>query len=277
MIRSHFKSIVIGCIVLSFVIYSGCSSSDEPQPVDCATSDLAITLSTKSDPSGCSSNDGSIAVAASGGLAPYQFKLNSGALGSESTFSNLSSGTFTVLVKDKNGCERELSGVILIAPSAPSAGTPVLVSQTSCSTPNGSITVNATGGTAPYQYKLGDGAFSTSNTFSELKAGNYTVTIKDASNCSTTVNSTISSQTSVSFATDIAPILQANCIKSGCHNGDNGADRNWSVFANVKASAQSIKTRTGNKTMPADIAPTGLPQAQIDLIACWVDAGALNN
>jgi hypothetical protein len=29
--------------------------------------------------------------------------------------------------------------------------------------------------------------------------------------------------------------------------------------------------------MPADIAPTGLPQAQIDLIACWVDSGALNN
>ena len=277
MVARNLKSIIACCVLFSFAIYSGCSSSDEPQPVDCTTSDLAITLSTKSDPSGCSSNDGSIAVAASGGFAPYQFKLNSGALGTESTFSNLSSGTFTVLVKDKNGCERELSGIILTAPSAPAAGTPVLVSQTSCSTPNGSITVNATGGTAPYQYKLGDGAFGTSNIFSNLKAGNYTVTIKDASNCSSTVNGTIASQTGISYANDIAPILQANCIKSGCHNGDNGADRNWSVFANVQASAQSIKTRTGNKSMPQDIAPTGLPQAQIDLIACWVDAGALNN
>jgi hypothetical protein len=277
MIARNVKLIVGCCVVLSFAIYSGCSSSDEPQPVDCTTSDLSVTLGTKSNPSSCSSNDGSIAVTASGGLAPYQFKLNSGALGSESTFSNLSSGTFTVVVKDKNGCERELSGIILTSPSAPSAGTPVLVSQTSCSTPNGSITLNVTGGTAPYQYKLGDGAFGASNTFSELKAGNYTVTIKDASNCTSTVNSTIASQTGVSFANDIAPILQANCIKSGCHNGDNGADRNWSVFANVKSNAQNIKTKTGNKSMPADIAPTGLPQAQIDLIACWVDSGALNN
>jgi hypothetical protein len=81
----------------------------------------------------------------------------------------------------------------------------------------------------------------------------------------------------VSFQDDIKPILETNCIKSGCHNGDNGATLNWSVFANVQAKASAIKTRTGNKSMPADIAPTGLPQSQIDLIACWVDQGAKNN
>jgi hypothetical protein len=277
MIIRNLKSVVGIVCVLSFLIYSGCSSSDEPQPVDCNTSDLAIALSTKSDPSGCGNNDGSIAVTASGGLAPYQFKLNSGALGSATAFSNLSAGTFTILVKDKNGCERELSGVVLTTPAAPAAGTPVLVSQTSCSSPNGSLTLNVSGGTPPYQYKLGDGSFGSSSSFTNLKSGNYTVTIKDASNCSIIVNGTITNQTGVSFAADIAPILQANCIKSGCHNGDNGADRNWSVFSNVQSNAQNIKTRTGNKSMPKDIAPTGLPQAQIDLIACWVDSGALNN
>lgn len=277
MIARKLKAIVgIGCLVL-FLIYSGCSSNDEPKPVDCATSDLAISLSTKTNPTSCGVTDGSITVAASGGLAPYQFKLNSGALGSAATFSNLSSGTFTISVLDKNGCERELAGIILTAPAAPSAGTPVLVSQTNCSSPNGSITLNVSGGTPPYQYKLGDGAFGSSSSFTGLKSGNYTVTVKDASNCTITVNSTIASQTGVSYATDIAPILQTNCIKSGCHNGDNGADRNWSVFANVQSKAQNIKTRTGNKSMPQDIAPTGLPQAQIDLIACWVDSGALNN
>lgn len=81
----------------------------------------------------------------------------------------------------------------------------------------------------------------------------------------------------ISYAAQIKPILDANCIKSGCHNGDNGAERNWIVFANVKAKAEAIKTRTGNRTMPADIAPTGLPQNEIDLIACWVDQGAQNN
>lgn len=275
-VRNLKLAVGLGCVML-FLIYSGCSSNDEPQPVDCNTTDLAIALGTKSNPTSCGTNDGSITVIASGGMVPYQFKLNSGALGSAATFSNLSSGTFTISVTDKNGCDRELAGVVLTAPAAPAAGTPVLVSQTNCSGPNGSITLNVTGGTPPYQYKLGDGSFGSSSSFIGLKAGNYTVTVKDASNCTITVNSTIASQTGVSFATDIAPILQANCIKSGCHNGDNGADRNWSVFANVQSNAQNIKTRTGNKSMPADIAPTGLPQAQIDLIACWVDSGALNN
>ncbi|MDZ7647994.1 MAG: hypothetical protein U5K54_12920 [Cytophagales bacterium] len=64
--------------------------------------------------------------------------------------------------------------------------------------------------------------------------------------------------TGISYAADIAPILQTNCIKSGCHNGDNGAQRNWSVFTNVQSDAQNIKTRTGNRSMPQDIAPVQL-------------------
>lgn len=273
----NFTKLASYAMIISFVIYGGCSSSDEPKPVDCATSDLAITLGTKTDPAGCGTNNGSISVTASGGDTPYQFKLNSGALGSASTFTDLNAGAFTVTVKDKNGCEKELLGVTLNAPAAPVAGTPTLVSQTDCATPNGSIAVSATGGAAPYEYKLGSGSFGSTAIFSNLKAGNYTVTIKDAASCTITVNGTIASATGVSYANDIAPILEANCNKSGCHNGDNGADRNWSVFANVQSHAQGIKTRTGNKSMPKDIAPAGLPQEQIDLIACWVDGGALNN
>jgi hypothetical protein len=79
-----------------------------------------------------------------------------------------------------------------------------------------------------------------------------------------------------SYEMDIKPILETNCIKSGCHNGDNGADRNWSVFSNVQAKAQGIKAFTGSRIMPADN-PDALTQQQINLIACWVDAGALNN
>jgi len=138
--------------------------------------------------------------------------------------------------------------------------------------------VNVTGGTGPFMYKFGEGAFGATNTFSGLKHGSYTVEVKDVTDCPQIINAVVPrGDTGISYENDIKPILQANCIKSGCHNGDNGADRNWSVFANVKEKAQGIKTRTGNGTMPADIAPTGLPQAQRDLIACWVDDGAKEN
>ncbi|MDZ7647993.1 MAG: SprB repeat-containing protein [Cytophagales bacterium] len=93
------------CVML-FLIYLGCSSNDEPEPGDCTTSDLAITLGTKSDPTSCSTNNGSISVSASGGSTPYQYKVNSAVYGSASTFVDLSSGTYTILVKDNNGCER---------------------------------------------------------------------------------------------------------------------------------------------------------------------------
>lgn len=244
--------IVSFSLLTSFLVYAGCSSNDEPKPVDCNTTDLAISLTSKSDPASCNTNNGSIVVSATGGAAPYQFKLNSGTFAAATTFTNLGSGSFTIIVKDANDCEKTLAAVVLTAPTSPVAGASTIVHHTNCLDPNGSITVNVTGGTPPYEYKLGSGSFVSSNVFSQLKAGNYTVTVQDDADCSITINNVVNSSTSVSFQTQIKPLLETNCIKSGCHNGDNGANRNWSVFANVQAKASGIKTRTGNRSMPAD-------------------------
>lgn len=54
-------------------------------------------------------------------------------------------------------------------------------STPSCAnTPNGTITITATGGIAPYGYSLNGGAFQTSNVLTGAAAGNNTVIIKDA-------------------------------------------------------------------------------------------------
>jgi gliding motility-associated-like protein len=51
--------------------------------------------------------------------------------------------------------------------------------------PNGSITVTAQGGTAPYQYSINGGTtWQTSNTFTGLGGGTYNVIVKDVNNCS---------------------------------------------------------------------------------------------
>lgn len=51
-------------------------------------------------------------------------------------------------------------------------------------TPNGTIVVNATGGTPAYQYSINGGTtFQASNTFNGLSGGNYIVVVKDANNC----------------------------------------------------------------------------------------------
>jgi hypothetical protein len=76
----------------------------------------------------------------------------------------------------------------------------------------------------------------------------------------------------ISWQNDILPIMTTACATSGCHNGV--SRRDWRDYNEVKQYADVIKRKTQDRSMPFD-AP--LPQHQIDLIACWVDGGALNN
>lgn len=46
-------------------------------------------------------------------------------------------------------------------------------------TPNGSITITANGGIAPYSYSLDGGAFQAGNRFNNVSAGNHTIVIRD--------------------------------------------------------------------------------------------------
>ena len=46
-----------------------------------------------------------------------------------------------------------------------------------------SITVNASGGTSPYTYNINNGLYQSSNMFSGVLAGTYTVNTKDSKGC----------------------------------------------------------------------------------------------
>jgi hypothetical protein len=77
----------------------------------------------------------------------------------------------------------------------------------------------------------------------------------------------------VSWQNDILPIMETSCAGVGCHDGI--SRRDWTDYDEVKRNATSIKQRTKDGSMPFDGPP--LPQEQINIIACWVDAGATNN
>ncbi|UPT66679.1 MAG: T9SS type A sorting domain-containing protein [Sphingobacteriales bacterium JAD_PAG50586_3] len=57
---------------------------------------------------------------------------------------------------------------------------------------NGTVTVQGSGGLAPYQYKIGNGAYQNNGTFTGLSAGTYTITVKDANGTTTSIQVTIS-------------------------------------------------------------------------------------
>ena len=84
----------------------------------------------------------------------------------------------------------------------------------------------------------------------------------------------------VSYATDVDIIVKSKCAITGCHNGDNGLDNNWTDFTLFQAKAESgkVKTSVVNRSMPPSDSPNGpLTQEEINTIACWTDQGSQNN
>ncbi len=79
----------------------------------------------------------------------------------------------------------------------------------------------------------------------------------------------------VSYATDIVPILTSTCNTTNCHTaGFSPGD--FTSYAGLKAKVDngSLRTRIANKTMPSG---TTLTDDEIQKIVCWVDAGGLEN
>jgi len=126
-------------------------------------------------------NNGSITLTASGGLAPFQYAIGAGAFSSANVFTNLSAGFYTMRVKDGNDCIKDTLVQLLDAPAIVAN---ITFTKPPCNYYNsGEIVVNAVNGTAPYQYALGAGTFSSVNTFSGLFSGSYLIHIKDANGC----------------------------------------------------------------------------------------------
>lgn len=157
-------------------------------------------------------NTGSIANAVSGGTTPYSYNWNIGA--TTMNLSNATAGSYTVTVTDSKGCTTSRTATVsqpLAALSATTSATPVLCRGNT----TGSITVTPSGGTSPYTYNWNNGA--TTATASNLAAGNYTVTVTDANNCTSTQASLSITQPAAVLSVTQGATTQVSCF--GLSNG----------------------------------------------------------
>jgi len=76
---------------------------------------------------------------------------------------------------------------------------------------------------------------------------------------------------SVSYANNVAPIIQANCL--GCHNG--GQSPNLSGFTNFSNNASSSISAIDSGSMPRNSSP--LSTADKSTIQTWINEGRPNN
>ncbi len=138
-------------------------------------------------PAFCSNNSGAITISGTGGTLPFQFNLNGGPYQSGNSFTGLASGSYTIAIRDGNGCVTSQSATVPLNCPLVTA----TVQHETCSSSNGSITATGSAGTPPYQYSRDGINYQPSPVFSGLNAGTYTITIWDALGALNTTAATI--------------------------------------------------------------------------------------
>ncbi len=244
----------------------GCQNNQVEQPVDCTQVRLEFTTTVVN--TDCGEANGSITVTVDEGEGPFTYSLNDGPVQESPVFNGLSAGEYSIIVSDRNGCRSE--SVITVA-NIDGLFVTVSTTEADCGVANGTLSITAGNGVEPYEYQIKGQPLQKSPVF-QVAPGTYEVFVIDAIGCEFSMTQRVNSNTS--YKTDIRPIIMNNCAVSGCHDGSVSSLPNFSNLSTVQANAAEIRNRTQNRSMP----PNGsLTQAQIDLIACWVDDGARDN
>lgn len=142
---------------------------------------LQLTVTNQANTT-CSNSNGSFTIAASNGTAPYAYSRDGVNFQSSGAFTGLSAGSYTITVRDAAMLTATAQVTLTDAPG------PLLDTATrpaSCTNTDGTITLMATGGTAPLRYSIDGGAsFQPTGYFTGLKSGQYSALILDANGCS---------------------------------------------------------------------------------------------
>jgi len=167
----------------------------------------AVTTTTPLCPGGAT---GTATITGSGGLPPYTYAIGGGAYSSSNVFSGLSSGMYTLYIKDANGCTKDTT-ITIPSPAAILAN--VYITSPLCNSfADGSVTLSAFNSTGPYTYSIGSGAYGTNNIFAGLAQGTYVFHIENANGCIADTTLTLTDSLYIGATFSIANVL--------CNGGD---------------------------------------------------------
>lgn len=194
------------------------------------TEPTAISLTTSTVTSHCNQPDGSATVVANGGSGGYSYYWSPGTQ-LTATATNLTPGTYSVVVNDSHACPDSASATV---PNAP--GVVASVTSTTAITCNngcdGTATVTATSGTGPYLYSWSNGQITATAT--SLCAGTYTCTVTDSTGCTDTAVVTIAQPPAV-MVDALAPVTictgQSATLTATATGGSGGYMFGWNAPA----------------------------------------------
>jgi hypothetical protein len=174
---------------------------------------LSISNSSQTNVDCFGNSTGAVTVVAGGGTSPYQYKLANGSYQVSGSFSNLAQGIYTITAKDANNCTKTLD-VTITEPTELMTNSSS-VNPTCLTATDGSVTIMPSGGTAPYEYKKGTGAYSINSSFTALGVGPHSFTVRDANGCEKALSITLmngdATPPTLTAAADGTIALDANC------------------------------------------------------------------
>jgi uncharacterized protein (DUF2141 family) len=182
---------------------------------------------------------GKITITGLTGTSPYTYNWSTSATGT--TVTGLTSGTYSVSVTDFYGCVTTKSATIVDVPQVGLGGFTAV--QPTCFAADGSLTIQITGGTAPYYYSASTGdvqiQYGTSWTVSGLSPGNYSVQVTDAALCSFAAGTVLTSPQGITS-------INISSIGSTCSS--NGGSIQVSVAGGTSPYIYTLIYPNGNTT-----------------------------
>ncbi|HKR07279.1 MAG TPA: gliding motility-associated C-terminal domain-containing protein [Bacteroidia bacterium] len=195
-----------------------------------------LTASTLSVNSTCGNSNGTITANPSGGTNPYSYLWSNSQ--TVQTATGLSAGTYTVTVTDDHGCSFVTSESVTNTPG-PTLILDSVVNENCFGDSNGGIFISVNSGTAPFNFLWSNS--STTEDLQNVGAGNYSVTITDANNCTATLANNVSQP----------PLLNASTssVNSTCGNANGSATATPSggttPYSYLWSDSQTTQTATG--------------------------------
>ena len=207
-----FSALAAGTYIVTAKDGAGCISSINVTINDSNGPSIVTSSSTNVNCHG--GNDGTITIGSvTGGTGTLQYSINGVTYQTSPVFTGLPAGTYDVTVKDAVGC----IGSETITITEPNAF--VITSTVEDAVCNGSATGEITflvgGGAGTLAYSLDGNNFQSGNTFTNLQAGVYMLTVKDAGGCYGYAWAAIDEPTPI--------VVNTTSLNVTCYGADNGA------------------------------------------------------
>ncbi len=211
-ISQTLTNLPAGTVNVTVADAQGCQANNTATltaPANCCSFNISAAITQPA----CGLSDGSIVITPANGSGNYTYTWANGS-GTGTTANNLAAGNFAVTITDNGfaNCFIDTSFALINA-NAPAIG---LVSQTNVACAGdatGAITVQVSGGTAPYVVLWSNG--DTTLALNGLADGAYTVSVTDANSCASNATFTIVAGNVLVLQTTMTPI--------DCNNPNSGS------------------------------------------------------